>query len=164
VATDQDGSHLNNREASDGVEAIAAAEATRLDVILMDIRMPAMDGITAMRHILDTVEPPPKVIVLTTFDVDEYVYAALRAGASGFLLKETEPTRLLDAIHTAASGEMLFAPTVTRRLVENYVNSHPEPERTPPTRRSTRSPHASWRSSNWSGRACRTRRSPPGSR
>jgi DNA-binding NarL/FixJ family response regulator len=113
-------------EAADGHDAVEAAAATRPDVILMDIRLPTVDGITAMRHILDTVEPTPKIIMLTTFDVEEYVYAALRAGAAGFLLKETEPQRLLDAIHTAAEGEMLFAPTVTRRLVETYINtSHP---------------------------------------
>jgi DNA-binding NarL/FixJ family response regulator len=118
-------------EAADGAEGIAATAATRPDVVLMDIRMPVMDGITATRHILDTVEPAPKIIVLTTFDLDEYVYTALRAGASGFLLKETEPRRLLDAIHTAATGEMLFAQSVTRRLVETYLDRSPAPLPTP---------------------------------
>jgi DNA-binding NarL/FixJ family response regulator len=112
-------------EAADGKEAVAKATATRPDVILMDIRMPVMDGIAATHRILDTVQPAPKIIALTTFDLDEYVFAALRAGAAGFLLKETEPQRLLDAIHAAATGEMLFAPTVTRRLVEAYVHNRP---------------------------------------
>ncbi|MEO6083753.1 MAG: response regulator transcription factor [Umezawaea sp.] len=110
-------------EAADGDKAVTMAAATTPDVVLMDIHLPTVDGITALRRILDTVEPPPKVIMLTTFDVDEYVYAALRAGASGFLLKETEPRHLIDAIHAAASGEMLFAPTVTRRLVEAYLDN-----------------------------------------
>jgi len=109
-------------EAASGEEAVAVTAATRPDVVLMDIRMPGMDGVTATRRILGTVEPAPKIIVLTTFDLDEYVYAALRAGASGFLLKETRPDDLVRAVHTVASGEMLFAPTVTRRLVEAYVS------------------------------------------
>ena len=109
-------------EAAGGEEAVAVATATHPDVILMDIRMPGMDGVTATRRILAAVDPPPKIIALTTFDLDEYVYAALRAGASGFLLKETEPRRLLDAIDTVATGDMLLAPTVTRRLVEAYVD------------------------------------------
>lgn len=119
-------------EAADGPDAIAAAEATRPDVVLMDIRLPTMDGITALRHILDTVEPAPKIIMLTTFDLDEYVYRALRAGAAGFLLKEIEPQRLLDAIHATARDEMLFAPTVTRRLVETYLKGQPPLEQQPP--------------------------------
>ncbi|MER7822390.1 MULTISPECIES: response regulator transcription factor [unclassified Streptomyces] len=118
-------------EACDGEEALRLAEATAPDVILMDLRMPGTDGITATERILrragDTGGTPPKILVLTTFDLDEYVYNALRAGASGFLLKETPPERLVAAIHTVASGDMLLAPTVTRRLIEAY---HPGP--TPP--------------------------------
>jgi DNA-binding NarL/FixJ family response regulator len=119
--------------ATNGEQAVATAAATHPDVILMDIRLPGMDGIAATDRILETVAPPPKIIVLTTFDVNEYVYPALRAGASGFLLKETEPQRLINAIHTVAGGEMLFAPTVTRRLVEAYIdNNGPTVRQSPP--------------------------------
>jgi DNA-binding NarL/FixJ family response regulator len=110
-------------EASNGDEAVAAAAETNPDVVLMDIRMPDMSGITATRRILEnTAADPPRVLVLTTFDLDEYVYEALRAGASGFLLKDTPPERLLPAIRAIADGDMLFAPTVTRRLVEAYTH------------------------------------------
>ncbi|ONI90331.1 DNA-binding response regulator [Actinosynnema sp. ALI-1.44] len=109
-------------EAADGREAVALAAERRPDVILMDIRMPVMDGITAIERIMAAAAgPQPRVIVLTTFDLDEYVYAALRAGASGFLLKETEPRQVIAAVHSVAAGDMLFAPSVTRRLVEAYV-------------------------------------------
>ncbi|ALG10709.1 response regulator [Kibdelosporangium phytohabitans] len=109
-------------EAADGREAVALAAEKRPDVILMDIRMPVMDGIKATEKIMAAATgPKPRVIVLTTFDLDEYVYAALRAGASGFLLKETEPRQVIAAVHSAAAGDMLFAPSVTRRLVEAYV-------------------------------------------
>ncbi|MCX5588893.1 response regulator [Streptomyces erythrochromogenes] len=114
-------------EACDGDEAVRLAETTAPDVILMDLRMPGTDGITAMEHILGRAaagDSAPRILVLTTFDLDEYVYNALRAGACGFLLKETPPERLVAAIHTVASGDMLFAPTVTRRLIEAY---HPGP-------------------------------------
>ncbi|MBD0742415.1 DNA-binding response regulator [Streptomyces sp. CBMA152] len=115
-------------EAADGESAVAAARAHRPDVILMDIRLPGIDGITAAEHILAAQPvPPPRIIVLTTFDVDEYVYAALRAGASGFLLKDTPPERLISAITTIASGDMLFAPAVTRRLIEAYTTRPGEP-------------------------------------
>ncbi|NGN63732.1 response regulator transcription factor [Streptomyces sp. A7024] len=117
-------------EAGDGEEAIAEAKRTRPDVILMDIRMPGMDGITAIERILaeaaGSAEPPPRVLVLTTFDLDEYVYHALRAGASGFLLKDTGPERLLAAVAAVAGGDTLFAPSVTRRLVEAFVEREPE--------------------------------------
>jgi DNA-binding NarL/FixJ family response regulator len=110
-------------EASTGDEAVAMAADTRPDVILMDIRMPDMSGIAATRRILEERRgDPPRILVLTTFDVDEYVYEALRAGACGFLLKDTPPERLLAAIRTVANGDMLFAPTVTRRLVEAYTH------------------------------------------
>ncbi|MEU4765855.1 response regulator transcription factor [Actinosynnema sp. NPDC023794] len=116
-------------EAADGYEAVALAAQTRPDVILMDIRMPGADGITATERILaDAPDPKPRVIVLTTFDLDEYVYAALRAGASGFLLKETEPHQVIAAVETVAAGDVLFAPSVMHRLVEAYVR---QPRRVP---------------------------------
>ncbi|MBT2488151.1 response regulator transcription factor [Streptomyces sp. ISL-96] len=111
-------------EAANGEEAVRLASALRPEVILMDIRMPAMSGITATERILaEAGDPPPKIMVLTTFDLDEYVYAALRAGACGFLLKSAGPERLLAAVDVVAAGDLLFAPTVTRRLVESYLNS-----------------------------------------
>ncbi|MBT3154731.1 response regulator transcription factor [Streptomyces sp. CHD11] len=109
------------REVSDGEAAVEAAHRERWDVVLMDIRLPGISGITATEEILKTAPDPPHVIVLTTFDVDEYVYAALRAGASGFLLKDTSPRRLIEAVGVVTRGEMLFAPAVTRRLVEAYT-------------------------------------------
>ncbi|MGW6704320.1 response regulator [Streptomyces sp. NPDC054956] len=109
-------------EAADGAEAVELAVRTRPDVILMDIRMPGMDGITATERILAETPPPqPRVLILTTFDLDEYVYGALKAGASGFLLKDSGPQRLLAAITAVGSGDALFAPTVTRRLVEAFA-------------------------------------------
>jgi DNA-binding NarL/FixJ family response regulator len=107
-------------EAGTGQEAVAVARRARPDVVLMDIRMPKMDGIEATEHIL--AQPPrPRVMILTTFDLDEYVFAALRAGASGFLLKDTPPEDLLAAIRVIAAGEGLLAPTVTRRLIEEFA-------------------------------------------
>jgi DNA-binding NarL/FixJ family response regulator len=109
-------------EAADGHEAVALAARTRPQVILMDIRMPGLNGAAATARILaETRDPSPRVLVLTTFDLDEYVYAALRAGASGLLLLDTPPERLIDAIHTVAAGDMPLAPSVTRRLVEAYA-------------------------------------------
>jgi DNA-binding NarL/FixJ family response regulator len=108
-------------EAADGEEAVTVCASTGPDVVLMDILMPGTDGIAATKRILAGRDvTPPRVLVLTTFDLDEYVYNALRAGASGFLLKDTPPHRLLAAIFTVAAGDMLFAPTVVRRLVEVY--------------------------------------------
>jgi DNA-binding NarL/FixJ family response regulator len=107
-------------EAGDGTEAVEQARLHRADVVLMDIRMPRMDGIEATRRLTAGTDPP-QVLMLTTFDVDEYVYEALRAGAAGFLLKDTPPAKLTDAIRTVAAGEALLAPTVTKRLVEHYV-------------------------------------------
>jgi DNA-binding NarL/FixJ family response regulator len=109
-------------EASDGREAIRAVREHPTDVILMDIRMPNVDGLEATRRILDGPHDPPRIIVLTTFDLDEYVYEALRAGASGFLLKDAPEERLIAAIRVAADGGSLFAPSVTRRLIERFAS------------------------------------------
>ena len=111
-------------EASNGDEAVAIVEGERPDVVLMDIRMPGTDGLEATRRI--HAQPSlngVRVLILTTFDLDEYVHEALRAGASGFLLKDTSPGDLLDAIRVIAAGEALLAPTVTRRLIENFVST-----------------------------------------
>jgi len=116
-------------EAGTGAEAVQLVEQCRPDVVLMDVRMPVMDGIEATRRIA-VKESAPKVLVLTTFDLDEYVYSALRAGASGFLLKDTPPAQLLDAVRVVASGEGLLAPTVTRRLIAEFIR-RPEPARRP---------------------------------
>ena len=120
-------------EAGDGWQAVEEVRLRSPDVVLMDIRMPRMDGIEATRRIVGAGESPPRVLVLTTFDVDEYVYDAMRAGAAGFLLKDTSPARLAEGIRTVAAGEALLAPTVTRRLVEHFVRrpapasgSHPQ--------------------------------------
>ncbi len=109
-------------EAADGAEAVALARDLRPDVILMDVRMPSVDGIEATRQLLAAEEcADVRVLVLTTFDLDEYVYEALRAGASGFLLKDTEPDGLLEGIRVVASGDGLLAPSVTRRLIEQFA-------------------------------------------
>ena len=109
-------------EASDGHEAVEAARRLRPDVVLMDVRMPRLDGIEATRRLLATgAVHHPRVLVLTTFDLDEYVYDALRAGAGGFMLKDEPPERLLAGIRIVAAGEALLAPTVTRRLIEEFV-------------------------------------------
>ncbi|RZS36572.1 LuxR family two component transcriptional regulator [Herbihabitans rhizosphaerae] len=118
-------------EAGDGVEAVQAAARLRPDVVLMDVRMPRMDGIEATRRIVGSAETAGiRVLVLTTFDLDEYVYSALRAGASGFLLKDTRPAELLAAIRVVADGEALLAPTVTRRLIAEFT-ARPRPSRRP---------------------------------
>ena len=111
-------------EAGDGTQAVDASRRTRPDIALMDIRMPVMDGLEATRQLLAG-EAPPRVLMLTTFDLDEYVFDALVAGASGFLLKDVAPEHLLAAIHTIARGDSLLAPSVTRRLIEAYVRDHP---------------------------------------
>jgi DNA-binding NarL/FixJ family response regulator len=113
-------------EAADGVEAIAAVRAHRPDVVLMDVRMPNIDGLTATRRVLALPEPP-RVLVLTTFDRNEWVYDALRAGASGFLLKDVRGSQLTDAIRTVAAGEALLSPSITRRLIEEFVARQPAP-------------------------------------
>jgi DNA-binding NarL/FixJ family response regulator len=115
-------------DAADGRDAIALARELRPDVVLMDVRMPRLDGIAATAEITAGASPP-RVLVLTTFDLDEYVYEALRAGASGFLLKDTQPDRLADAIRTVADGDALLAPQITRRLVDRF--SAPRPQAPP---------------------------------
>jgi DNA-binding NarL/FixJ family response regulator len=117
-------------EASDGLDAVRLAQRLRPDVILMDIRLPGLDGVQATERILaDAASPRPGVLVLTVFDLDEYVFSALRAGAAGFLLKDSPPETLIDGIATVAAGGMLFGPTVTRRLVEAYTTTpRPAPD------------------------------------
>ncbi|MDQ2744901.1 MAG: response regulator transcription factor [Chloroflexota bacterium] len=108
-------------EARDGEEAVAAWRRLRPDVLLMDIRMPNMDGLEAARHILAGGANSCRVVMLTTFDLDEYVYAALQAGASGFLLKDVSPEQLVGAVRLVAAGDALLAPSITRRLVERFA-------------------------------------------
>jgi DNA-binding NarL/FixJ family response regulator len=117
-------------EAGDGAKAVALARQCKPDVVLMDIRMPDVDGIEATRQIkAEKGTADIKVLVLTTFDLDEYVYAALRAGASGFLLKDTSPENLLEAIRVVAAGDALLAPSVTRRLIGEFTARADRPER-----------------------------------
>ena len=111
--------------AGDGREAVEVVRRTSPDVVLMDIRMPVLDGIAATRE-LTAVGSPSKVLVLTTYDLDRYVYDALGAGAAGFLLKATPPDRLVEGIRTVCAGEALLAPSLTRRLIEEYLR-HPPP-------------------------------------
>jgi DNA-binding NarL/FixJ family response regulator len=111
-------------EAGNGVEAIAVAYREHPDVILMDIRMPEMDGIEATRQILaNEATCTTRILVLTTFDLDEYVYEGLRAGASGFVLKDIAPEELIQAVHVVARGEALLAPSITRRLIEEFTSA-----------------------------------------
>ena len=107
-------------EAANGVEAVRLAALDRPDVVLMDIRMPELDGLAATEQILSR-EDPPTVVVLTTFDQNEYVYRALRAGAAGFLLKDAPSTRLIAAVRAAATGDSLIEPSITQRLVERFI-------------------------------------------
>jgi DNA-binding NarL/FixJ family response regulator len=118
--------------AGDGASALALAGRTDPDVVLMDIRMPGMDGLSATAR-LTANGPRPRVLVLTTFDLDEYVYQALRAGASGFLLKDADPEELVDAVRVVAAGEGLLAPSVTRRLIEAFARGGLAPAPTPPS-------------------------------
>jgi DNA-binding NarL/FixJ family response regulator len=118
-------------QAADGVEAVAAAARTRPDVVLLDVRMPVMDGLQAGRRIL-AVASPPRVLVLTTFDADEYVYEAMRFGASGFLLKDVRSGELVEAVRTVAAGQSLLSPAITRRLIERFVRAGPPGGSPPP--------------------------------
>lgn len=111
-------------EASNGVEALAAVRSLRPDVVLMDVRMPVMDGIEATKKISDS-GSESRIIILTTFDLDEYAFAGLRAGASAFLLKDVAPAELVSAVHLVASGDAVVAPRVTQRLLEDFVRSQP---------------------------------------
>jgi DNA-binding NarL/FixJ family response regulator len=120
-------------EAADGAEVLELAARHRVDVVLMDIRMPRLDGIEATRRLLaERPEPPTRVLVLTTFDLDDYVYEALRAGASGFLLKDVPPEQLAPAVRVVAAGEALLAPSITRRLIEQFTR-RPVPGHPPST-------------------------------
>ncbi|MEU0274764.1 response regulator transcription factor [Streptomyces sp. NPDC006307] len=120
-------------EAADGRAGVSVARSTHPDVVLMDVRMPEMDGLAAARELLNP--PPgvdvhrPRVLMLTTFDVDDYVYEALRAGASGFLLKDAPPADLIAAVRVVAAGEALLAPSVTRRLIADFAATRPAPRR-----------------------------------
>jgi len=120
-------------EASSGAEAIGEVRRLRPDIVLMDVRMPEMDGIEATRQLLADDGMPTKVVMLTTFDMDEYVYEALRAGASGFLLKDTPPEQLVDGIRAVGSGEALLAPSITKRVIEEFVRRPPESVRRQPS-------------------------------
>ncbi len=115
-------------EATNGLEAVDATRTLKPDVVLMDVRMPELDGVQATRLIVDS-GSSARIIILTTFDLDEYVYAALRAGASGFLLKDAPPDDLLSAVRAVASGDAVVAPSVTRRLLANYAHRLPVPDR-----------------------------------
>ncbi|MFC0848527.1 response regulator [Streptomyces noboritoensis] len=124
-------------EAPDGRQGVDVSRRTHPDVVLMDVRMPEMDGLAAARELLDP--PPgvvhrPKVLMLTTFDVDDYVYEALRAGASGFLLKDAPPADLIAAVRVVAAGEALLAPSVTRRLIADFARQRPAVRKDPALR------------------------------
>jgi DNA-binding NarL/FixJ family response regulator len=114
-------------ETGDGLSAVRAATTTVADVILMDIRMPGIDGIEATRRIVRSIGDAPGVLVLTTYDLDEYVFEALRSGAAGFLLKHTSPELLVEAVRAVAAGEGLIAPSLTRKLIEEFVRAAPGP-------------------------------------
>ncbi|MFJ6380551.1 response regulator [Kitasatospora sp. NPDC092039] len=124
-------------DAADGAQALEVNGRTHPDLVLMDVRMPVMDGLEAARRLLDPAVPGahrPKVLMLTTFDVDDYVYEALRAGASGFLLKDAPPADLIAAVRVVAAGEALLAPSVTRRLIEDFARTRPARRRDPKVR------------------------------
>lgn len=122
-------------EAEEGEQAVAAVRATRPDVVLMDVQMPVLDGIAATRCILDPAgDVVPRVLILTTFERDEYIFAALRAGASGFLLKNAPPEALIDAVRVVAAGDALLAPSVTRRIIAEFARG-PAPAADPPKAR-----------------------------
>jgi DNA-binding NarL/FixJ family response regulator len=112
-------------EAADGNEALEQAHALTPDVVILDIRMPGLDGIETTRRLLQRRHDPPRILILTTFDLDEYVYEAMKAGASGFILKNVPPTKLVDAVRTVADGDALLAPAITRRMIERFVQRAP---------------------------------------
>ncbi|WP_375503809.1 response regulator [uncultured Jatrophihabitans sp.] len=121
-------------EAADGEQAVELARRLRPDLVLMDVRMPRLDGIAATRALLaGAVGAAPKVVMLTTFDLDAYVYEALRAGASGFLLKDVSPAELVRAVHTVLDGEALLAPSIVRRMIDDFT-SRPQPSTGTPER------------------------------
>jgi DNA-binding NarL/FixJ family response regulator len=120
-------------QAADGADAVRLAEELEPDVILMDVRMPVMDGLEATRRILEhAADGPPRVLMLTTFDLDEYVYDALRSGASGFLLKDAPADELVHAVRVVAAGDALVSPSVMRRLIADFVAQQPQPVRAEP--------------------------------
>ncbi|MEV0155554.1 response regulator transcription factor [Micromonospora sp. NPDC050686] len=125
ILTGEDGIEVVG-EAADGAEAVRLARRLRPDVVLMDIRMPGMDGLAATRGI--TTSGAVRVIILTTFDLDEYVYGALRAGASGFLVKDTEPAELIHGVRVVARGDALIAPSITRRLIAEFAARGAQPD------------------------------------
>ena len=118
-------------EAEDGRQALRSVAELKPDVVLMDIRMPEMDGLETTRRIV-TDEDAPRVLMLTTFDMNEYVYEAMKSGASGFLLKDVKPEQLADAVRTVAAGDSLLAPAITRRLIEEFVRRPPPGSTAPP--------------------------------
>jgi DNA-binding NarL/FixJ family response regulator len=118
-------------EAATGAEAVSAVRRLLPDVVLMDIRMPHMDGIEATKRILEGEEPLPRILILSTFGQDDYVYESLNAGACGFLLKDATRVQLLDGVRAAAEGDRLLAPAITRRLIESYVSRRPRPDGIP---------------------------------
>jgi DNA-binding NarL/FixJ family response regulator len=113
-------------EAGDGEEALAAARRVRPDIVVMDIRMPRLDGVAATRRLLAEVQPRPRVVIVTTFDDDESLYAALRAGAAGFLLKNAPPEHLVEAVRAVATGEGMLSAGVTRRVIEGFARHAPD--------------------------------------
>jgi DNA-binding NarL/FixJ family response regulator len=117
-------------EAEDGRQAVARSKELKPDVVLMDIRMPEMDGLEATRRLVDAPEAP-RVLMLTTFDMNEYVYEAMKSGASGFLLKDVRPEQLAEAVRTVAAGDALLAPAITRRLIEEFVRRPPPGQNRP---------------------------------
>jgi DNA-binding NarL/FixJ family response regulator len=119
-------------EAADGHDALSQTREKAPDVVLMDIRMPKLDGLEATRRLRQAGAPPPRIVILTTFDLDDYVYDALRAGATGFLLKSAPPHQLADGIRAAHGGEALLSPEITRRLIERFVNRPPPNSTRPP--------------------------------
>ena len=119
-------------EAGDGSEALSRTQEVMPDLVLMDIRMPGLDGLAATRSLLAKAVPAPKVLVLTTFDLDEYVYEAIRAGASGFLLKSTPPRQLVEGVRTVMAGDALLSPEITRRLLDRFTRRPPPSGDVPP--------------------------------